>query len=75
MSERSLVWSYGGGTQSVAIAVLVAEGHLPTPERVVIEVSRGDIAERIATAVRGLSARMGGVDRLLGTLEQLVATH
>lgn len=29
---RANTWSYGGGTQSVAIAVLVAQGHLPKPE-------------------------------------------
>jgi hypothetical protein len=34
MNERSLVWSYGGGTQSVAIAVLVSQGKLPLPERI-----------------------------------------
>lgn len=33
---RCLTWSYGGGTQSVAIAVLVAQGKLPIPECVVI---------------------------------------
>jgi hypothetical protein len=36
VSERALTWSYGGGTQSIAIAVLVARGDLPTPECVVI---------------------------------------
>ena len=35
-AELPIIWSYGGGTQSVAIAVLVAQGKLPTPERVVI---------------------------------------
>jgi hypothetical protein len=34
--ERALTWSYGGGTQSVAIAVLVKRGRLPKPECVVI---------------------------------------
>jgi hypothetical protein len=36
MSERPIIWSFGGGTQSVAIAVLVAQGRLPTPERIVM---------------------------------------
>ena len=31
-----VVWSYGGGVQSVAIAVLVAEGRLPMPDHIVI---------------------------------------
>jgi hypothetical protein len=30
------VWSYGGGTQSVAIAVLIARGELPTPKLAII---------------------------------------
>lgn len=29
---RAITWSYGGGTQSVAIAVLVTQGKLPKPE-------------------------------------------
>jgi hypothetical protein len=33
---RTDVWSYGGGTQSIAIAVLVSQGRLPKPARVVI---------------------------------------
>ena len=32
MDSRALTWSYGGGTQSVAIAVLIAQGKLPKPE-------------------------------------------
>lgn len=36
MDTRALTWSYGGGTQSVAIAVLVAQGKLPKPECIVI---------------------------------------
>lgn len=30
-----IVWSYGGGTQSIAIALLVASGRLPKPDMVV----------------------------------------
>ena len=33
---RPVVWSYGGGVQSAAIAVLVLRGELPRPERVVM---------------------------------------
>gem|GEM_PF-599012 len=31
-----LTWSYGGGTQSIAIALLVAMGKLPTPDLIVM---------------------------------------
>jgi hypothetical protein len=34
--NRPIAWSYGGGTQSIAIAVLVAQGKLPRPEVAVI---------------------------------------
>lgn len=30
------IWSYGGGTQSIAIAVLIAQGRLPKPDIAVI---------------------------------------
>lgn len=33
---KPIVWSSGGGTQSTAIAVLIAQGKLPVPERAVI---------------------------------------
>lgn len=36
MTERALTWSYGGGKQSVALAVLVARGRLPVPECIVM---------------------------------------
>jgi hypothetical protein len=44
--DRPVVWSYGGGTQSAAIAVLVLRGESPRPELVVMadtgrEVSAG----------------------------------
>ena len=33
---RPVIWSYGGGVQSAAIAVLVLRGELPRPERIVM---------------------------------------
>lgn len=33
---RPIIWSNGGGTQSAAIAVLISQGKLPTPERSVM---------------------------------------
>lgn len=33
---RPIVWSYGGGTQSAAIAALIASGELPKPDLAVI---------------------------------------
>jgi len=33
--ERTDVWSFGGGTQSIAIAVLVAQKRLPKPKHVI----------------------------------------
>ena len=32
----TIVWSYGGGTQSVAIAVLILQGKLPRPDYIVM---------------------------------------
>lgn len=36
MQNRTLTWSFGGGTQSIAIAVLIVQGKLPRPERVIM---------------------------------------
>lgn len=36
MSDRTELWSYGGGTQSAAIAALIVAGRLPRPDAVVI---------------------------------------
>lgn len=30
-----IVWSYGGGTQTIAMAILIAQGKLPTPDKIV----------------------------------------
>lgn len=35
-TEKPIVWSYGGGWQTVAIAVLIYQGRLPKPNRIVI---------------------------------------
>lgn len=34
--SKPIIWSFGGGTQSIAIAVLVRQGRLPKPDRVII---------------------------------------
>lgn len=36
MSERTQVWSSGGGTQSAAIAALIVQGKLPAPDLAII---------------------------------------
>jgi hypothetical protein len=36
MSDRAAIWSYGGGVQTAAIGVLVVQGKLPHPERIVM---------------------------------------
>jgi hypothetical protein len=33
---KKIVWSYGGGTQSIALAILCHQGRLPRPDRIVI---------------------------------------
>lgn len=34
--QREIIWSYGGGVQTIAILVLIAEGKLSRPDRVVM---------------------------------------
>ncbi len=40
-----IVWSYGGGTQSIALAILVATGKLPVPDRIVFADTGGEMTE------------------------------
>lgn len=41
----SLVWSYGGGTQSAAIAVLILQGKLPHPDVIVMADTSREVSE------------------------------
>lgn len=34
--SKQIVWSFGGGTQSIAMAILVRQGRLPRPDRIVM---------------------------------------
>jgi len=43
--SRATVWSYGGGTQSVAIAVMIERGLLPRPERIVMSNTMREASE------------------------------
>jgi 3'-phosphoadenosine 5'-phosphosulfate sulfotransferase (PAPS reductase)/FAD synthetase len=36
MDDRPIIWSYGGGVQSVGMLALIAAGRLPKPERVIM---------------------------------------
>jgi hypothetical protein len=45
MKLNKIVWSYGGGTQSIAIALLVAKGKLPVPDRIVYADTGGEMDE------------------------------
>lgn len=42
---KPIIWSYGGGTQSVAIAILIAKGLLPVPDRIVFADTGGEMSE------------------------------
>ena len=41
----TLVWSYGGGTQSAAIAVMILEGELPKPDIIVMADTSREVSE------------------------------
>jgi hypothetical protein len=41
----TIVWSYGGGTQSNAIAILIAQRKLPIPDRIIFADTGGEMTE------------------------------
>lgn len=53
-SSKPIVWNYGGGKQSVATGVLIAEGRVPVPERALIV----DTGREASTTWRYLSNHM-----------------
>jgi hypothetical protein len=61
MTERALTWNYGGGTQSVAIAVLVAQGRLPKPEVVAIADTSREATETWEYTDRWVRPMLGSV--------------
>lgn len=61
-AARAIAWSYGGGTQSVAIAVLIAQGALPVPECALIARMEREMPrtfDYLDRYVRPLLARVG----------------
>src|SRR2546421_12560874 len=42
---KPIIWSYGGGTQSNALAILIAQGRLPVPDRIVFADTGGEMTE------------------------------
>lgn len=42
---KPLIWSYGGGTQSNTIAILIAQGKLPIPDRIIFADTGGEMDE------------------------------
>lgn len=73
-AERALTWSFGGGTQSVAIAVLVAEGKLPVPERIVIANTNYEASETWEYMDRYVQPLLASVDREVEIAPRTLAT-
>ena len=71
MAERSLTWSYGGGTQSVAIAVLVAQGKLPKPECVAMADTGREASETWQYTERYVKPMLAGVGVTLYVVNEL----
>lgn len=40
-----IIWSYGGGTQSIAIALLIVQGKIPQPDHIIFADTGGEMSE------------------------------
>lgn len=69
-----IVWSYGGGTQSVAIAVLVTQGKLPLPERIVIADTSREATETWEYMREVVNPLLAEVDREVEVAPHALAT-
>lgn len=72
--RRALTWSYGGGTQSAAIAVLVAQGQLPVPERIVMADTSREATETWEYLERHIQPLLARVDRRVEIAPHTLAT-
>lgn len=43
--KKPIVWSFGGGTQTNAMCILIAKGLLPLPDRIIFADTGGEMAE------------------------------
>jgi hypothetical protein len=67
---KPIIWSYGGGTQTAAIAVLITQGKLPVPERAVM----ADTGREASVTWRYLESHIRPLLRTVG-LEVEVVPH
>jgi hypothetical protein len=65
------IWSYGGGTQSVAIAVLILQGRLPKPDAVLI----ADTGRELSTTWDYMAEVTGPALERIGLPIQIVGTE
>jgi hypothetical protein len=70
VTAKPIIWSNGGGTQSAAIAVLIAQGKLPVPERCVM----ADTGREASSTWRYLEGHIRPLLRTVG-LEVEVVPH
>ncbi len=62
-----IVWSYGGGTQSIAIALLVAQGKLPRPDLIVFADTGREATETFECTDRYVAPLLASVDLTIET--------
>ncbi len=62
-----IVWSYGGGTQSIAIALLVASGKLPKPDLIVFADTGREASETFEYTERHVSPLLASIGLTIET--------
>jgi hypothetical protein len=71
---RPIVWSYGGGTQSIAIALLIAEGRLPKPDMIVFADTGREASETFEYTDAYVAPLLATIDLKIETATHALAT-
>ena len=71
---KPIIWSYGGGTQSIAIALLIAQGRLPKPSRIIFADTGREAAETFSYTEQYVAPLLATLGLTIETAPHTLAT-
>lgn len=71
---KKIIWAYGGGTQSIAIALLVAQGKVPRPDRIIFADTGREATETWEYTERYVKPLLASVELTIEVASHTLAT-
>lgn len=72
--NKPIIWSFGGGTQSIAIAILVATGKLPRPDMIIFADTGREATETFEYTEEHVAPLLATIDLRIETVGHNLAT-